>query len=281
MTTLPALTIPAPSTYDPRHRQGTQLIAVPAFRDNYIWMICRADHAVVVDPGQADPVQTILQQHGLVLDAILLTHHHHDHVGGVTRLQAATGATIHGPALEELPACDHRHSEGDQISLPNVGLHLQVLDVPGHTAGHIAYHGSLGDAAQPVLFCGDTLFAAGCGRLFEGTPAQMLDSLTKLARLHPDTLVCCAHEYTLANLEWALAVDPDNPALQARQDNARHLRQLDRPTLPALMREELQTNPFLRTTHPAVAQAASHHNGCAPDDPTAVFASLREWKNNF
>ncbi|HLR78206.1 MAG TPA: hydroxyacylglutathione hydrolase [Burkholderiaceae bacterium] len=273
--------IPAPTVYDPAKRNTIQLIAVPAFSDNYLWMVCKGDHAIVVDPGQAAPIQTILQQHQLTLDAILLTHHHHDHVGGVAELKASTQATVYGPATEQLPACDRPMAEGDKVSLPGVDLALQVLDVPGHTAGHIAYHGTLGAGQQPVLFCGDTLFAAGCGRLFEGSPEQMLASLTKLAALHSDTLVCCAHEYTLANLKWALAVEPDNAALRDRLHVASQLRASSRPTLPSTLQSELDTNPFLRTSQENVVAAAARHAGQSLDQPVAVFASLREWKNNF
>lgn len=278
---MPAQLTPAATTYDPDKRKTIQLLAIPAFTDNYLWMVCKGDHAIVVDPGDAMPVRTILQKHGLTLDAILLTHHHHDHVGGVPELQRATRATIYGPAREQLPACDHRLSEGDALDLPNVELTLQVLDVPGHTAGHIAYHGVLGASKQPILFCGDTLFAAGCGRLFEGTPSQMLDSLTKLEKLHSDTLICCAHEYTLANLEWALTVEPDNQALHNRWSAASRLRESALPTLPSQLQLELDTNPFLRTAQASVSAAATHYAQQTLGDQAAVFATLREWKNNF
>lgn len=272
---------PAPTVYDPEKRDTIQLLAVPAFSDNYIWMVCKGDRAVVIDPGQAAPVQTILQRHQLTLDAILLTHHHNDHVGGVLELKRDAQAVIYGPAHETLPACDHRLSEGDTVALPGVELDLTVLDVPGHTAGHIAYHGTLGSRKQALVFCGDTLFAAGCGRLFEGTAAQMHDSLNKLSRLHSDTLICCAHEYTLANLKWALAVEPGNQALHDRWSAASRLREKALPTLPSTLGLELDTNPFLRTSQASVSASASKYAKQNLDQPTAIFAALREWKNNF
>lgn len=257
-----------------------QLIAVPALSDNYIWMICNNTHAVVVDPGVAQPIQDLLDQHQLTLDAILLTHHHGDHVGGVLALQQRNGGIVYGPANESLPVCDVRLAQGDTVNLPSVNLDLSVLDIPGHTAGHIAYHGVL-NTNTPIVFCGDTLFAAGCGRLFEGTPEQMAASLAKLASLPLDTLVCCAHEYTLANLRWALNVEPDNPALQQQWDLATQQRAAGKPTLPTTLSTELNTNPFLRTTVPAVVAAASRHSAQTLVSPVAVFASLREWKNTF
>ncbi|MBF6616385.1 hydroxyacylglutathione hydrolase [Pollutimonas thiosulfatoxidans] len=260
--------------------KDTRLIPVPAFSDNYIWLVCKNGRAVVVDPGQAAPVQQILDRENLTLDAILLTHHHADHVGGVLALQQRTGAVVYGPASEKLPACDHALKEGDTVQLPTVGLQLQVLDVPGHTAGHIAYYGQFA-TGKPLVFCGDTLFSGGCGRLFEGTPAQMLNSLSKLGALSPDTLVCCAHEYTLSNLRWALQVEPDNLALQQRWQQASDLRAQDQPTLPSTLETELATNPFLRTTDSTVAQAASRYAQHPLDTRVDVFAALREWKNNF
>lgn len=260
--------------------KNAQLIPVPAFSDNYIWMICKDGHAVAVDPGQSAPVESMLDKHGLVLDAILLTHHHNDHVGGVLALQQRTGATVYGPATETLPVCNHPLKEDDTVQLPAVGLQLRVLDIPGHTAGHIAYFGQI-NTETPVLFCGDTLFAAGCGRLFEGTPRQMVTSLNKLQALPPSTLVCCGHEYTLANLRWALQVDPDNIALQQRWETDSQLRAAGEPTLPSSIEAEINTNPFFRTSQAAVAKAAEHYAGTALTSPVDIFASLREWKNNF
>lgn len=257
-----------------------QLLPVPALSDNYIWLACKDGHAVVVDPGVSAPIERLLEAHQLVLDAILLTHHHGDHVGGVLALQKLTGAPVYGPATETLPACDFRLKEGDTVTLPNLDLHLSVLDIPGHTAGHIAYYGNLPEG-KPLVFCGDTLFSAGCGRLFEGTPVQMVDSLGKLSCLPPETLVCCAHEYTLANLRWALQVEPGNPALQQRWEVAQQLRAQDLPTLPSTIGVELQTNPFFRTQQADVANAAQTYAGTQLNSAVAVFTSLREWKNNF
>ena len=263
-------------------KQGTAttLIPLPALSDNYIWLLSQNGKAAVVDPGEASPVLDYLEKHGLSLSAILLTHHHGDHTAGVIELQQATGATVYGPATEKLPACDHRLSEGDTITLPGPALTLSVLDVPGHTAGHIAFHGLI-DGSQPVVFCGDTLFAAGCGRLFEGTPAQMVESMGKLRSLPPDTLVCCGHEYTLSNLRWALHVEPDNATLQQRWNQASRLREDGLPTLPSTIGIELASNPYLRLSEPAIVAAASAHAGAGLSSDVDVFTCLREWKNNF
>jgi len=253
--------------------------ALSAFDDNYIWLVHQHGDAVVIDPGQAAPVRARLAAAGLRLSAILLTHHHNDHVGGVAELVADTGATVYGPATETLPHCDVRLQGGDRVTIKEVGLDLQVLDVPGHTAGHIAYAGTAGD--KPVVFCGDTLFSGGCGRLFEGTPAQMHASLAQLAALPPATLVYAAHEYTLSNLRWAREVDPDNVALAGWQRAAEALRARGQPTLPAALGVELAINPFLRSHVDVIRAAASAHTGQALQDEIAVFAALREWKNGY
>jgi hydroxyacylglutathione hydrolase len=254
-----------------------KLIPIPAFNDNYIWMLHDERRALVVDPGDAQPVLTVLAQHGLTLESILVTHHHGDHTGGVDVLRQGTGAQVYGPAGEDMPEPLQRLNDGDVVA--TLGLRFEVLLVPGHTAGHIAYWGQVPDA-DPVLFCGDTLFSAGCGRLFEGTPAQMLASLTRLAALPEATRVCCAHEYTLGSLRFALAVEPDNTDLQAYQTHARTLRQQLMPTLPSSIGLEKAVNPFLRTHLPKVAHAVQQ---IAPnaDDPVAVFAALRTWKDKF
>lgn len=258
----------------------TTLFPIPALNDNYIWVVHDQRSAVVVDPGQAEPVQRYLAEHGLTLTAILLTHHHGDHVGGAKTLQQAFNAVVYGPAGEQLPVCDHRLQEGDRVHLTAPELALQVLDVPGHTAGHIAFHGPL-PGGEHVLFCGDTLFAAGCGRLFEGTPAQMVHSLSKLTALPPGTLVCCAHEYTLGNVRWALQVEPDNTVLQERFQQVSGLRSNGLCTLPSTLQLELETNPFCRTSQTSVVKAANAYSGGPLATPEQVFACLREWKNNF
>jgi hydroxyacylglutathione hydrolase len=263
----------------PTHAAQAVLTPIPALSDNYIWMVQKNGRALVVDPGESAPIEAMLDD-GLVLDAILITHHHGDHVGGVRALQQRTGAHVYGPRRENIPVCDTRLSEGDRVDLPAMGLQFQVLDIPGHTAGHIAYTGLL-DPGRPAVFCGDTLFAAGCGRLFEGTPAQMLDSLDKLARLSPDTLVCCAHEYTAANIRWALQVEPGNAALQHRAHDVAHLRAQNRPTVPSTLADEQATNPFLRSTADDVRAAAIRHAGTPLATREAVFATLRQWKNDF
>ena len=252
---------------------------IPAFSDNYIWLVSNGRQALVVDPGQAQPVLQVLKEQQLTLNAILLTHHHDDHVGGVTELVAQTGAKVWGPAGEVLPICDVALIEGDTFEDTSLQLKLSVLDIPGHTAGHIAFFGTFG--TTPVVFCGDTLFAAGCGRVFEGTPAQMEASLAKLAELPAASRVYCAHEYTLSNMRWACVVEPDNIALQTWQERANGQRQLNQPTLPSSIELELACNPFLRVRHPSVVQAASNWAQRELSTPVEVFAALREWKNNF
>lgn len=251
---------------------------IPAFADNYIWLLRRGDRAAVVDPGDAAPVRAALAERGLELTAILVTHHHADHTGGVAALGAATGAQVFAPAAEDIAGAGRtarRLRGGDAIEV--LGIAMQVIDVPGHTAGHIAYYAP---AAQ-ALFCGDTLFAGGCGRVFEGTPAQMLDSLRKLTRLPGATRVFCAHEYTLSNLRFARAVEPDNARLRARQDACSAQRARGEPTVPSTMEEELATNPFLRVDAPAVRAAAALREPGADADAAATFAAIRAWKNTF
>ncbi|MBN9627634.1 MAG: hydroxyacylglutathione hydrolase [Acidovorax sp. SCN 65-28] len=255
------------------------LLPLPAFTDNYIWMLHDGRQAIVVDPGEAAPVEQALHRRGLTLQAILVTHHHADHVGGVDALRAATGAQVYGPARERMPEPLVRLAQGDTVDA--LGLQFQVIDVPGHTAGHIAYYCADMDGA-PLLFCGDTLFSGGCGRLFEGTPAQMLESLDRLAALPGNTRVCCTHEYTLSNLKFARAVEPGNAALLHYSSQCEALRAQNQPTLPSQMALERDINPFLRVRQGQVAQAAQGYDAQVPlDDAVAVLAALRQWKNEF
>lgn len=260
------------------------VIPVSAFKDNYMWLVCRGDDALVVDPGDAAPVERALADRGLTLRAILLTHHHADHVGGVKALLAARRGlplAVHGPAGESIEGVTNRLKEGDRIAIDALDVSFDILDIPGHTRGHIAYV-SVDDVGRaPLLFCGDTLFAAGCGRLFEGTPSQMHASLTKLAHLPTGTQVFCGHEYTLSNLRFALAVEPDNPALERRVADATATRARGEPTLPSTIELERATNPFLRADQPSVREAAERHAIGASASSVATFAALRRWKDAF
>lgn len=250
---------------------------VPAFQDNYLWTFHNQRHAVVVDPGDAEPVIEYLTRHGLTLAAILVTHHHPDHIGGLPKLIEQFGCAVYGPAGETIPALTQRLAEGDVVTLAEFGLTFSVIDVPGHTAGHIAYYGQMNGG--PVVFCGDTLFACGCGRLFEGTPAQMQASLAKLMALPDDTQVYCTHEYTMSNIRFAQAVEPNNAALAARATRDAATRSRNQPTLPSSVGLEKATNPFVRWDAPEVIAAAAARG--ASNDMVAVFAAVREWKNNF
>lgn len=255
-----------------------QIDALPAFNDNYLWLLQEptSKRCAVVDPGDAAPVLAWLDAHpDWRLCDILITHHHFDHVGGVETLKKATGARVAGPAAEKIPA--RELGLGDDDTLEVLGLRLQVLAVPGHTLGHIAYY----NAEQQLLFCGDTLFAGGCGRLFEGTPQQMHTSLGRLAALPGTTQVYCTHEYTLSNLRFAHTVEPDNPRLSERLAEVTRWREAGRISLPSSIELELATNPFLRTDTPGVIAAAANHAGESLDEPSAVFASLRAWKDKF
>lgn len=256
------------------------LVPLPAFADNYIWMLQHGHRAIVVDPGDAQPVFEALERGRLQLGAILVTHHHADHTGGVAALHAATGAQVFGPALERIPEPFTPLAQGDRAEA--LGLRFEVIDIPGHTAGHIAFFWPGDAASAPLLFCGDTLFSAGCGRLFEGTPAQMLASLDALAALPGDTRVCCGHEYTLSNLRFARAVEPGNVDLTPYTAQCEAQRALGQPTLPSQLATERRINPFLRSREASVLHAVrAHAELSATADDTQVFAALRQWKNDF
>jgi hydroxyacylglutathione hydrolase len=254
-----------------------KLIPLPAFDDNYIWLLHDGHHALVVDPGDATPVTQALANANLQLQSILVTHHHGDHTGGVNFLRDSTGSQVYGPAQEPIPEPLHRLKAQDTVQ--TLGLTFRVMDVPGHTAGHIAFYCSDLDGT-PLLFCGDTLFSAGCGRLFEGTAAQMQASLAQLAALPNATHVCCTHEYTLSNLKFAREIEPDNRQIAAYESACKTLRAGGKPTLPSSIGLEKQVNPFLRSHLPVVAASAKRFDASGVERE-GVFATLRQWKNQY
>ncbi len=256
-----------------------QIDPVPAFRDNYIWLMHRDGQAIVVDPGDAAPVARVLAERGLHLGAIVVTHHHADHVGGVNSLVQSTGATVYGPAHSPFPNIDRRLKEGDRIEL--LGLAAQVYAVPGHTLDHIAYWLAQAHDGAGALFCGDTMFACGCGRLFEGTAAQMNASLSRIAAFPQSALAYCAHEYTASNIRFALAVEPGNAELRAREQDCAKRRDRGEPTVPSTIALEKATNPFLRCTQPEVRAAIRRHAPGTADDEISLFGALRAWKDSF
>lgn len=245
---------------------------IPAFKDNYIWLLQSDRRAFVVDPGDAAPVFARIEADGLKLEGILITHHHADHQGGVDELLRRFRVPVFAPVAESITGRSQPLYGGETIDV--LGNPVQVMAVPGHTAGHLAY------LAGDCLFCGDTLFGAGCGRLFEGTPAQMAASLAAIAALPSATQVYCAHEYTEANLRFALAVEPDNPAIHARVARVAAVRAAGQSSVPSTLAEELSTNPFLRCREPGVI-AAARREGAVDGSPLAVFAAIRAWRNRF
>jgi hydroxyacylglutathione hydrolase len=256
-----------------------QIEAIKAFSDNYIWLLHDNSKAWVVDPGDAQPVIATLAQKELQLEGIIITHHHFDHTGGVEELtKQFPQLVITGPKSAHFTNITRTMTNGDSVEL--LGCSFTVIEVPGHTLDHIAYYCSESSSGE-ILLCGDTLFAGGCGRVFEGTAPMMRASLNKLGALPASTKVYCAHEYTLANLAFAAAVEPNNDALIQRIEHCSHLRQQDKATVPSTIAAELATNPFMRSSKPAVISAALAKNPSCSNDEDAVFTEIREWKNNF
>ena len=252
-----------------------QTLPLPAFKDNYIWLLREDDRAAVVDPGDEAPVLDYLAREKLTLCAVLITHHHRDHTDGIPGLLAAHPAPVFALSGEAIPCVDRPLEDGQTFDVPGLGIRLTMLAVPGHTRRHGAYYGA------NALFCGDTLFGCGCGRLFEGTPTEMYASLRRLAALPPDTLVYCAHEYTQSGTRFALTVEPGNVALHERSRRVDELRRAGLTTLPSTLAEELATNPFLRSEAAEVIAAASEHAGRALTSPVDVFTTVREWKDGY
>jgi hydroxyacylglutathione hydrolase len=252
-----------------------EVTAIPAFTDNYIWAITQGEkYCAIVDPGEAQPVRDFLSHRGLSLEYILITHHHPDQTGGVAQLKAETGAGVFGPHDPRIPGQTRSFFEGETVGMPRLALQLRVIEIPGHTSTHIAFYG------DDMLFCGDTLFSVGCGRLFEGTPEQMQTSLDKLASLPVETRVYCGHEYTLSNCQFALAVEPENKDLIKRAEAVRQARSAGKPTVPSTIGEELLVNPFLRTRQDSVNAAARKRKaGVYAGAPT--LAVIRAWKDAF
>lgn len=257
--------------------QTLRIHPIPILQDNYVWTLIddNKKQAVIVDPGESAPVEDFLLQNQLTLRAILITHHHLDHTNGILSLVEKNAVPVFAPATENIMGKTHPVQAGDKINIPDFPLHLTVLAIPGHTLGHVAYYES------PMLFCGDTLFASGCGRIFEGTPEQMYASLQQLAALPLDTKVYCAHEYTLNNLLFAKTAEPNNQEIIKRLAIVKALREKDQPTLPSLLADEKATNPFLRCDSPELIAQVTNQAGKSLENPAQVFAELRKWKDHF
>lgn len=248
---------------------------INALTDNYIWCVVnRANrHCVIVDPGEATPVLSMLRANQLILSAILITHHHWDHTSGISEILAQYDVPVYGPAHEPVLGMTHHLNGGDTLALDDVNLKFHVMDIPGHTLGHIAYY------TPGIAFTGDTLFTGGCGKIFEGTIDQMFASLMSLKALDDDTLIYCGHEYTASNLKFAQIVEPDNIDIQQRIEQVTRLRESQMPSVPAALATEKLTNPFLRCDHEAVIRAAERYSGHKLMSPADVLGVIREWKN--
>lgn len=255
------------------------ITAIPALQDNYIWAIHDDRHAVVVDPGDATPVLAFLDAQGLRLDAILCTHRHHDHIGGIAELREVYNVPVYGRRHPNNPHITEELHEGDNLKLEGLGIKFDIIEIPGHVDDHVAF------LAPGIAFCGDVLFGAGCGRNFEGTPAQLHQSLQRLAQLPDQTRVYCAHEYTAANLRFALACEPNNPTVKQRIATTQQLRAENQTTLPSTIALEKATNPFLRCTQPEVIRTLQQHGLTVTSElgvsELGVFTAMREWKNHF
>ncbi len=254
-----------------------EIIRIPALKDNYIWLIHqpKTKCGVIVDPGEAQPVFDILSHYHIQLSAIFLTHRHWDHCNGVAQLRDHFKVPVYGPKKENIPVCSKPLQENDTVFIETLEASFRILEIPGHTLGHIAYFG------ENKLFCGDTLFTGGCGRLFEGTAEQMLSSLKKLKNLPPQTLIYCGHEYTLANLEFAKTLEPQNQALIERLESTRKKRARNEATVPSTLALELETNPFLRTNVSSIIKATKHFSKQKPSKESEIFLLIRERKDHF
>jgi hydroxyacylglutathione hydrolase len=254
-------------------QQSLSIEPIPILETNYVWALHNGREAVLVDPGRAAAPLQWLRDRSLRLTGLLITHHHWDHTDGIDEILEAHSVPVYGPDDARIPQVDHPLAEGDTLSLDHPALDLEVLNVPGHTSIHLAFVG------PDFVLCGDALFSAGCGRLFEGDAEQMQASLDKLAALPGQTRVYCAHEYTQDNCRFALQVEPDNDELTARLEQVIRMRRNHQITLPSTIADELSFNPFLRTRHPDVIAAARHRNPGCGTEPHEVFGVIRRWKD--
>ncbi len=252
-----------------------KIIPLPAYQDNYIWLIHDGQQAAVVDPGDAAPVTRFLNDNNLSLAAILITHHHWDHVNGIEKLQAEHLCTVYAPRDDRIPGKLTHMVAGNVAEIPALNLAFNVIETPGHTLSHICYYN------EQWLFCGDTLFSIGCGRMFEGTPQQYMTSLNKIKQLPAATKIFCTHEYTTTNVTFARNVEPNNSLLQKYQNHVQSLRNKNQASLPVLLSNELQMNPFLRTHERSIQTAVGKQFETTANDEVSCFALLRQWKDQF